>query len=85
MSTMSQFPGFLTTAEVAGILHRDPATICRYVRRKHLKARRAGRTILIPEQELDGFVPPPAGNPKFRVKLRPTRLMGWVGRGIDLA
>ena len=63
---MSLVPGHLTVAEVAIILDKDESTVCRYVRKKHLPAKRLGRNILIPQKAVDEFEPPKVGNPNFR-------------------
>ncbi len=66
METMSLVPGHLTTAEAAVILEKDPSTVCRYVRRRLLPAKRLGCNILIPEAAVRKFQPPKVGNPNFR-------------------
>jgi excisionase family DNA binding protein len=63
---MSIVPGHLTTVEASVILQCDPATVCRYVRQNRLPHKRLGRNILIPEQAVETFEPPKAGNPNLQ-------------------
>lgn len=66
MSTVSLFPGLLTSYEAASFLGRSHSQVCRYVRLNLLPAKRVGNNILIDESALRKFNPPPRGNPNFR-------------------
>jgi excisionase family DNA binding protein len=63
---MSQVPGYCTAKEAAGIIGKSHTQLCKYVRDGLLPAIRVGKSLLINEERLRDFVPPPMGNPNFR-------------------
>lgn len=62
---MSTIPGFLTVYEAARRLRKSHAQVTRYIKAGHLPARKIGTSWLIEKKDLDGFIPPPRGNPAF--------------------
>jgi excisionase family DNA binding protein len=64
----SPIRGWLTAEDAAKILGLDYSLVCRYCRRRKLKAKQVGRQWWIKVRDFERFAakPRPVGNPTFR-------------------
>ena len=60
------FPGYVSAMEAAQSIGRSHSQITRYIKNGLIKSKKIGRQHIIREADIEGFVPPPAGNPTFR-------------------